>query len=393
MFKENSQYHRVSRIFILNIWQKLLQSLPRLTKKRRVLFITESHLMEYLVDVWNLLRTDEELYFRSIEIYQESEGSVRRKEQLGDIIRARLAYLCKWDLVITTNHPSSIVTKDFCNKEYWPTLRIQHGIMGKKVDGRAHAYSKYAYDSSGRIMYSCIFASSEYEKKIAVGYDQEYNRVVKVVGSLQDDQLLDLMQQRSTIRNTFGIKDEEVVVFIVSTWGQNCLFRRWGTKVINEALKIKDKYRFIISIHPLEYGKNPAGKEKLEQYFKSLAAEGFLIREPQEDWKKYLIACDLIITDHTALSAHGALIKRPFVYVPIPDDIVEPESPISLLKNISPKLRDDAQDLQDKIQEALNDYPYGLLDDVAKAINSYPGESKKRINEEIYHLLKLAPPE
>ena len=272
-------------------------------------------------------------------------------------------------------------------------MRIPHGIIGKKVDGKAYTYSKHAYDSSGRVMYSCIFATSEHEKRIAVGYDREYESIVKVVGSLQDDQLLDMMNQRRAIRKSFGIKDEEIAVFIVSTWGQNCLFRRWGAAIINEAQKIKHKYRFIISIHPLEYRDNPAGKEKLQQYFKLLDEEGFLIREPSEDWKKYLIACDLIITDHTALSAHGALIKRPFVYVPLPDDVIEPESPISMLKNISPVLQDDARDLNEKIEEALTKYPYDRLDEVAKAINSCPGESKKRIKRAIYDLLKLEQPE
>jgi hypothetical protein len=371
----------------------MLQKLPRLTKKRSILFITNSHLTNYLVDVWNLLHTDKRLYFRSIAIYQVSERQFTLKEQPGDIIKARLAYLCKWDLVVTADHPSSVVTKDFCNKEYSPTLRIQHGIMGKKVKGRAYAYSRFAYNSLGQIMYSCIFASSEYEKKIAVDYDHEYDGVVKVVGSLQDDQLLDMMNQRKAIRKSFGIKDEEIAVFIVSTWGQNCLFRRWGAAIVNEARKIKDKYRFIISIHPLEYRENPAGKENLMQYFKLLDGEGFLIRDPSEDWKKYLIACDLIITDHTALSAHGALIKRPFVYVPLPDDAIEPESPISMLKNISPVLQDDARDLPEKIEEALTKYPYDRMDEVAKAINSYPGESKKRIRKEIYDLLKLKQPE
>jgi len=189
-----------------------------------------------------------------------------------------------------------------------------------------------------------------------------------------------------------GIKGDEKVVFIVSTWGPNSLFRKWGSSIIHEARKIKDKYRFIISIHPLEYKENPMGRRVLDEYIDALKEEGFYIREPGEDWKQYLIACDLIITDHTALSLHGALIRRPFVYVPIPEGIVEQESPVSLLKNISPKLRDDAQDLQDKITEALNSYRYDHLEEVAKTINSYPGESKKRITKEIYELLGLEIP-
>ena len=393
MLKENNNIRNINRYLSLNIWQKMLGKLPRNTGKRRILFITVQHLSEYVLDLWNVLRNDNRLSVYSIGIYDSSGNIVSKEKYPGAIIRAGWAYWIKWDLVITADHPSSIVRSDFFSKEHWPTLRIPHGIIGKKHDGKAYTYSKLAYDSSGRIMYSCIFAASEHEKRIAVSYDREYERIVKVVGSLQDDQLLGMVHQRSSIRKRMGIRGDEKVIFIVSTWGPNSLFRKWGSSIIHEAKKIKDKYRFIVSIHPLEYKKNPMGRVKLDEYFNALKEEGFYIREPDEDWKQYLVACDLIITDHTALSLHGALIRRPFVYVPLPEGIIEQESPVSLLKNISPKLRDDAQDLQDKIIEALNNYPYDLLEEVSKAINYYPGESKKRITNEIYELLAIAAPQ
>ena len=121
---------------------------------------------EYILDLWNILRKDNRLNVYSIGIYDRSGNIVSKEKHPGAIIRARWACWIKWDLVITADHPSSIVRSDFCSNENWPTLRIPHGIIGKKVDGKAYTYSKHAYDSSGRVMYSCIFATSDHEKKL-----------------------------------------------------------------------------------------------------------------------------------------------------------------------------------------------------------------------------------
>jgi hypothetical protein len=363
-----------------------------MSHRRNILFLTHTHLSEYCIAVWKLLRSDARLNARGIEFTSNDDQDIDEKLVPGKIMRARWAYLCRWDIVIIADHPSGIVMNDLCSKDYWPTLRIQHGIMGKKVDGRAYTYSQLAYDSEGNIRYTKIFAPSEYEKKIAVGYDREFEDIIAVVGSLQDDELIEMNHRRIELRESMGIQTQETVIFIVSTWGENSLFRRWGAEIINEAKKIATQYRFIVSIHPLESLYHSAGKDSLIKQFNDLKEEGFIVREPGEDWKKYLVISDLIITDHTALSVHGALIGRPFVYVPIPDEIIEPESPISKLKSISPILSEDARDLQDKINEALTNYPYALLKDISVSINSCPGESKQRIRNEIYKLIDLEAP-
>jgi hypothetical protein len=393
MFDDRSNFHGLYRYFCLSICQRILKILPRLSHRRSILFLAHAHLSEYCLSVWKLLGNDARLNARSIEFTSNDHQDIDEKLVPGKIIRARWAYLCRWDIVIIADHPSGTVMIDLCNKKYWPTLRIQHGIMGKKVDGRAYTYSQLAYDSGGNIRYTRIFAPSEYEKKIAVGYDRKFENVVGVVGSLQDDELIEMNHHRIELRESMGIRIRETVIFIVSTWGENSLFRKWGAAIISEAKNIAAKYRFIVSIHPLEYLYHPAGKDNIIKQFNDLRDEGFIVREPGEDWKKYLVISDLIITDHTALSVHGALIRRPFVYVPIPEEVIAPESPISKLKNISPVLSADARDLQDKINDALTNYPYGLLKDVSMSINSCTGESEQRIRNEIYKLMDLEAPQ
>lgn len=104
-----------------------------------------------------------------------------------------------------------------------------------------------------------------------------------------------------------------------------------------------------------------------------------------------MIASDIVLTDHTSLALHGALLGRPFVFCPVPDELVEAGTVIRRIRDISPTLRPDASDLRQVLLEAGNSYPFDKLREIASQINSFPHQAADRMREEIYEQLRLAP--
>jgi hypothetical protein len=102
-----------------------------------------------------------------------------------------------------------------------------------------------------------------------------------------------------------------------------------------------------------------------------------------------MIASDILLTDHTSLALHGALLGLPFVYSPVPDDVLEAGTIIRQIRDISPTLRPDASNLRDALLEARDHYPSDRLKEIASQIESYPHRAAERIREEIYTLLEL----
>ena len=113
------------------------------------------------------------------------------------------------------------------------------------------------------------------------------------------------------------------------------------------------------------------------------------MREPEEDWMPYLVACDVLLTDYTSLALHGIILGRPAVYIPIPDDFLIEGALVWRFRELSPILKPDASNLKECLYQALNEYPTDKLRQLAEDVNSYPGQSTPRIIKELYDVLKL----
>jgi hypothetical protein len=387
----------LARSILLHVIQPALRFLPKPADKRDILLVCHNALTaEYLADVWNVLKADHRLRFwllgPFVEERQGADDFVRSVLPLPRI-RARRVYARKWDLVMAADHVSGVPLDDIFDRRRWPTLRIPHGVPGKRLDGELYAFGRHALDDDGNIRYTRMFVASENEKEMAVAINPRYEDVVAVVGSLQEDRLLEMARRRDTVRRQLGLGPDETVVFVLSTWGPNALFNIMGDALLGEMRRNLSAFRFMLSVHPWEYRPKPEGGRVWGEYLRTLGSEGFIIRDAGEDWMPYMAACDVILADHTALALHGVMLGRPFVYSPVPDQVVEKGSVIGDLMSISPRLKANASNLKDGLLEALNGYPAAKLKHISLKLNSLPGQAEPRVKDEVYRLVNLNRPD
>jgi len=380
----------VHRTFV----EPLRDTCPPAASERWILLVCNHSLMaEYLAEVWHLVRADERLKFRLLLrsfVPDRSGGQEHIREQLPiPVVGLWQAYVRRWDLIIAPDHVHTALV-DRCD---CPTLFVPHGIQGGRLfEGEQYTFGKFAYNRRGEIRYTRMFAANEANRDIAMALNAKFADVIAVVGNLHDDQMLELAARRDDLRRNLGVQPDEKVVFVLSTWGPDCLFRTIGDAVLAEARKLQLEFRFVLNIHPLEYRPQPAGERVWGEYLRTQRQHGFLVREPTEDWMRYMVACDIVLTDHTSLALHGALLGRPPVYAPVRDELLEPGSLVWRLREIAPTIRADAADLRARLCQALNSFPKDALNRLAREINSCPGSSADRIRDELYSLLTVAPP-
>jgi hypothetical protein len=152
------------------------------------------------------------------------------------------------------------------------------------------------------------------------------------------------------------------------------------------------QFHFTLSAHPREYSDEFKNEPRSGAYVESQREEGFRVRDPSEDWLPYILACDVIVADHTSLVLNGVMLGKPVVLVPVADDLIMEGSARWRLREISPIIAEDASNLRECLLRALHDYPFDEQRKLAADINSYPGQSAERVLEEIYSLLKLPAP-
>lgn len=349
---------------------------------------------EYLADVWELLKDNKNIRSHLLDSSDKWEADrpdtqeYIRKTLPIPLLRSRWVARMHWDLIITADHARA----DLVDKKRCPTLRVPHGPVSISVAG-SYTYGMYAFDEQDCPRYTEIFESSEYIRDTVTAANPALQGVIAVVGNLHDDEMLALAKQRDEIRSRMGFTSDDKVVMVLGAWGPKSLYNTMGDAVLEQVHALKDEFRFILNVHPHAYRPQPSGGRVWGEYLRTQREYGFIVREPDEDWMPYLVACDIILTDYTSLALRAALLDKPAVYVPIPEDdyFLSEDCPVRRLYELSPVIKEDASDLGDRLHQALDDYPLDKLKRLASQINSYPGQSRQRILKELYSLLKLPP--
>lgn len=371
--------------------RRVLRLVPRDPSKRDVLLLCQNGLMaEYLEPVWKAVRNDDRVRFHVTfpddEKTHHELSRIRAKLGVQEV-PLRWAYVKPWDLIITADHGhAELATRTRC-----PVIYTGHGITGKVLAGEGgdYSYGPRTRGPDGTPRYTCMLEASESNRRRIVVEHPEYADVIRVVGSLKDDEVLDQLQNRRAFREQLGFRDEDTVVFVIGSWGPQSLFHTIGDGLIDAARALSD-YRFILCTHPHEYRPRPAGKRVWGEYLRALREEGFSVREPDQSWVPYLVASDVLITDHTSLSIYGVLAGKPMIWSPVPDEVIQEGSALWKLRAIC-HILEDPRRLGEELAHALTEFPHDRLGELASEINSRPGRSRQLVRELIFGLLDLEP--
>ncbi len=362
------------------------------TSEKNILFRCDSLVMaEHLRDFWELFQNDSRLRFSTWFPAQVEKNNSDKEPGMDECLPVSKigpfsVYSRNWDLIVVPSHAPHM----FAAMRTTPAVYIGHGPHSGSEPGEtgALAYGKSAFDGKGRPFYRRMFVSEHSIRDLAIQHNPVLSDVVAVVGSIANDKLLAKCDERDEIRRGFGFQPNDIVVFVLSTWRKQCLFETVGDAFLEEAKKLTGEFKFVLTVHPNEYLPKPPGQRVWGEYLRTQKQYGFIVREPSEDWKPYIVACDIILTDHTCVAEYGVILGKPIIRVPVPDGYIWEGSVTWKIGEFAPVLSD-MRNLSTALREAKTNYPMGKLKGLANEMNPYAGQSAERIKSEIYKLLGL----
>ena len=311
---------------------------------------------------------------RIAEIYHEAAG-IR-------LIHPRRAALIRFDAYLASDFMWATLLRE--------TARIQvfHGVGGK-----------YGFDAPDRSMreWDRLFFVNERRLRnfIARGAIDAGSPAIRLVGMPKVDCLVDGTFRRDGILQTLGLDPERPTVLYAPTWSPASSLNAMGAELlaalgrmpVNVIMKLHDRSRDLRE----RYSGGVDWAAKLQP----LLVPGRGVLAAGHDISPYLVAADLMVTDHSSAGFEFLLGDKPLVRIHRPELIelanVHPDY-VALLASVSRSV-DDLQGAVAAVEQGLADPAAQSAERrrVAQDLFYKPGGATSRSVKEIYKVLELEP--
>jgi len=358
--------------------------LSRRSDRRRILVDARTPVNFTMVaPVYRAMQADPrvEYYFtaseepaRISEIYHEARG-IR-------LIHPRRAALIRFDAYIASDFMWATLLRD--------TARIQifHGVGGK--------YGFDAPDRSMREWHRLFFVNERRLRNfVARGAVDADSPAIRLVGMPKADCLVDGTFSRDHVLQALGLDPARRTVLYAPTWSPASslnaigveLLEALGRMPVNVIMKLHDRSR---DLRP-RYSGGVDWAAKLQP----LLVPGRGVLAPGHDISPYLVAADLMITDHSSAGFEFLLRDKPLVRIHRPQLVelasIHPDY-VALLASVSRSV-DDLPGAVAAVEQGLAE-PGAQSHDrrrVAADLFYKPGGATSRSVTELYDVLELEP--
>ncbi|RJO74840.1 hypothetical protein D5S18_15500 [Nocardia panacis] len=179
------------------------------------------------------------------------------------------------------------------------------------------------------------------------------------------------------------------MVTVSSTWGPGSLLWR-HPDLIGRLLSelTADDHVVAAVVHPnVWFAHSPL---QLRMWLADALRCGLRLIPPTRGWQQTVLAADLVIGDHGAVTSYAAALGVPTLLASFPPEEVAAGSAVDLLGRIAPRLNPE-RPLPEQISAALHDPP--ALTGIADSATSKPNECAIALRTAIYQLMDLSEPD
>ncbi|WP_084735784.1 hypothetical protein [Actinophytocola xinjiangensis] len=264
-----------------------------------------------------------------------------------------------------------------------PVALLPHGLgFNKTVPGGLAGLPDASALRTGRV--HIVLSHPDQEAQLRATCPEAAGATL-VTGDPTFDRLVASLPLRAHYRRLLDTTGRRLVV-LASTWGgESALGRRPDLPRRLLAGLPADTYRVALVAHPNIWAEHDA--RQLAVYYADELDAGLLLLPPQAGWHAALVAADHVITDHGSLALYAAGLGRPLLLTGAADETV-PGSPVDDLRHAAPRL-DPSGDLVAQLSAADPSETRAVADRVF----AHRGEATERLQDVLYRLLGLDPPD
>jgi hypothetical protein len=297
-------------------------------------------------------------------------------------IHPRLAALVRFDAYLTSDFLWAPLLRG--------TSRIQmfHGVGGK--------YGFDAPDRSMREWHRLFFVNERrLQNFIARGAIDRDSPAIRLVGMPKTDCLVDGTHRREDVLAALGLDSSRPTILYAPTWSPASSLNAMGVELLQALARMP--VNVIMKLHDRSRDLRPqySGGVDWVARLGPLLVPGRGVLAPGHDISPYLVASDLMITDHSSAGFEFLLRDRPLVRIHRPQLIelanIHPDY-VSLLASVA--------DSADALPAVLAAVERGLADPqrqsadrrrVAEDLFYEPGGATLRAVRELYDVIELEP--
>ncbi|MGP4019039.1 hypothetical protein [Saccharopolyspora sp. 5N708] len=267
------------------------------------------------------------------------------------------------------------------------------GIAESRNRGIAESRNRSVYGLSPEwlIRYGSVVPSA-----IVLSHDEQYERLAAetpqalsaavVAGDPCFDRMRASATERERYRSALGADRNSTVVAISSTWGDKSLLGR-RPDLVNELLaELPDDHVVAAVVHPNTWYAH--GPWQLRFWLGKSLRAGLRLIPPAEGWQQTIIAADVTVGDHGAVTGYSAAIGNPTLLATFPDADVAAGSAIAALSSAAPRL-DMHRSLVRQLHETIQRHHPDQFSEVQKLTSSVPDESAQLLRRLCYNLMDL----
>lgn len=314
---------------------------------------------------------------RAAEVYTEAEDGLA-------IIQAAQAKLMKFDASLSADFVWLNLPRG--------TRRVQmfHGVAGKY----AHIYDTPV--QSARLWDRLFFINRRrMQNFVRAGAIDADSNSARLIGMPKVDCLVDGSLSRDAVLQSLSIDPSRKVVLYAPTWSAHSSLVSMGHEIVQRL--VAAGYAVIVKLHDRSYDSahaNSGGVNWIEALEPLLRRGGGNVATSSNSCP-YLMAADVMVTDHSSIGFEYLLVDRPVVRIEVPELLTEanvnPEY-VELLASVSTTVRT-ADQVVRAVEQSLAD-PTRFSEarrTVAADLFHKPGEATARAVNELYDLLELTP--
>ncbi|WP_158885531.1 hypothetical protein [Amycolatopsis anabasis] len=279
-----------------------------------------------------------------------------------------------------------------------PIMVLPHGAGYAKRTPRAEAAGRlvergvYGLGAEhlirdGRVVPASIVLSHEDQRERLARQCPRAAEFALVAGDPCHDRLRASAGRRAACREALGVRGDQRLVVVASTWGPRSLFGE-HPDLPGELVRQLDprRYRVAALFHPAVWGAH--GRRQLRAWLRGERSAGLLLVEPEVDWRGVVLAADHVVGDHGSVTAYAAAAGKPVLHTDPPLDELDPASAQAFVAERAPRLRP-AEPIEPQLTGTP---PDGWAEAVASRVTSRPGRAHALLRKEMYRLLDLPEP-
>jgi hypothetical protein len=314
---------------------------------------------------------------RAAEIFRDAGPDAR-------VIHPRRALLEKFDAYLTSDFTWTPLLFNTCR------IQMFHGVGGK--------YGFDAPTDSLRAWHRLFFVNRRrLANCVAAGAIEPDSPAIRLVGMPKVDCLVDGTLRQDAVLRSLGLDSDRPTVLYAPTWSPASSLNLLGIDLLRglRALPVT----IIVKLHDRSRDRRPAysgGVDWPAALMPHLQA-GVAVLAPSADICPYLVAADVMITDHSSAAFEYLLCDRPLVRIHVPRLLatanVHPDY-VRLLSDVSESTTG-VDDTIAAVESALADPARKSAARLAVAADLFhePGTATARCASALYEAVELAAPD